>query len=686
MTKRYITFSNFDVYTITKELDSILTQGKVANVYEIEDLLILKINTNQGRRNLIIKSDSRINLTDFDYPVPKYPSQYIISIRKLLKNRRIIGVSQHNLDRIIIIELSNINGASWRFVIELFNKGNFLLIDDQNILKVAKRYRKFKDRDILPGKVYEFPQSRGENFLKINQEKFKKLIKNSDSEIVRILARNINISGLYSEEICYRAGIEKSSHGKNVTEAELDALFKSFKNLRNQLLFGEINAHIVIDDKGETIAVLPFELDIFQEYQKQYHNSFNEAVDEFYSKIDSDKIIVPQDLRIKEEIKANEKILKNQLDYLEELKIKKKKYYTQGDLIYKHFKPLENLLNVILNAKSKGYSWSQINNKLEQAKLDNLEGSKFFKKIIPTTKQLIITINNDDIYLNLKKSLGENANLIYSKGKKADKKIKGTIPAIEKTKAKIENLNIKKESMEIEINFLIKKPKKKWYEKFRWFESSDGFLIIGGRDATSNEVIFKKYLESNDLVFHTNFPGSPLTLVKNQKNKQIPEKTIQEAADFTASFSRAWKETWGVVDVFFVKPDQVSKSPPTGEFLPKGSFMISGKKNFVKNAKTELAIGLELVKLESSSYESIQYFYPKVIIGPKNAIEIHTNEKVIIIKPSKTGQTSGKLAKEIKQYFIANAENEKKKYIKLLSLDDIIINLPTGQSVITSKN
>ena len=686
MTKRYITFSNFDVYTITKELDSILTQGKVANVYEIEDLLILKINTNQGRRNLIIKSDSRINLTDFDYPVPKYPSQYIISIRKLLKNRRIIGVSQHNLDRIIIIELSNINGASWRFVIELFNKGNFLLIDDQIILKVAKRYRKFKDRDILPGKEYEFPQSRGENFLKINQLKFKKLIKNSDSEIVRILARNINISGLYSEEICYRAGIEKSSHGKNVTEAELDALFKSFKNLRNQLLFGEINAHIVIDDKGETIAVLPFELDIFQEYQKQYHNSFNEAVDEFYSKIDSDKIIVPQDLRIKEEIKANEKILKNQLDYLEELKIKKKKYYTQGDLIYKHFKPLENLLNVILNAKSKGYSWSQINNKLEQAKLDNLEGSKFFKKIIPTTKQLIITINNDDIYLNLKKSLGENANLIYSKGKKADKKIKGTIPAIEKTKAKIENLNIKKESMEIEINFLIKKPKKKWYEKFRWFESSDGFLIIGGRDATSNEVIFKKYLESNDLVFHTNFPGSPLTLVKNQKNKQIPEKTIQEAADFTASFSRAWKETWGVVDVFFVKPDQVSKSPPTGEFLPKGSFMISGKKNFVKNAKTELAIGLELVKLESSSYENIQYFYPKVIIGPKNAIETHTNEKVIIIKPSKTGQTSGKLAKEIKQYFIANAENEKKKYIKLLSLDDIIINLPTGQSVITSKN
>ena len=74
MTKRYINFSNFDVYTITKELDLILSQSKILNVYDIEDLLILKIKTDQGRRNLIIKKDSRINLTDFDYPIPKYPS------------------------------------------------------------------------------------------------------------------------------------------------------------------------------------------------------------------------------------------------------------------------------------------------------------------------------------------------------------------------------------------------------------------------------------------------------------------------------------------------------------------------------------------------------------------------------------------------------------------------------------
>ncbi len=43
--KKNIKFSNFDVFAITKELDLVLTQGKITNIYEIEDILILKIKT-----------------------------------------------------------------------------------------------------------------------------------------------------------------------------------------------------------------------------------------------------------------------------------------------------------------------------------------------------------------------------------------------------------------------------------------------------------------------------------------------------------------------------------------------------------------------------------------------------------------------------------------------------------------
>ncbi|MFX1314045.1 MAG: NFACT RNA binding domain-containing protein, partial [Promethearchaeota archaeon] len=225
-----------------------------------------------------------------------------------------------------------------------------------------------------------------------------------------------------------------------------------------------------------------------------------------------------------------------------------------------------------------------------------------------------------------------------------------------------------------------KKPKKNWYEKFRWFISSDGFLIIGGKDAISNEIIFKKYIDQFDLVFHTNFPGSPLTIIKNNENKEIPQSTIKETSDFVASFSRAWKENWGIADVFYVKPNQISKSPPSGEYLSKGSFIISGKKNIIKNGKTELAIGLKFNEIESNSNTEDKVFYPKIISGPVQAIKEQTNTFITIIPSKSSGLTKGKLAKKIKSYYLKNVNEDLKMWVKFLSIDEIILYLPSGYS------
>jgi len=681
--KKNIKFSNFDVFAITKELDLVLTQGKISNIYEIEDILILKIKTKLNEKKiLIVKNDSRINFTNYDYPIPKYPSQYIGSLRKLLKNRKILAINQHNFDRIIIFELSNMEGKPWKFIIELFNKGNYIVLDDKNLVKIAKRYSKYRDRDILANREYIFPTSRGIDFLTINQNDFNEIIHNFEGEIVRILARNINISGLYGEEICHMAKIDKSKNSNDLNQEELNLLFHAFKSLRNKLLFGEINAQIVLNENEEEISVIPFELELFKNNKKKHVNSFNDAVDEYFSKLDSSNLITPQDQSINQKIKSQEKILRNQREYLEELKIRKDMYYEYGDFIYANFNAMHKLFDGIIDAKAKGYGWEEINVKLQSAKYESLEELAFFVKIIPATKQVVIDINNNEVYLDLNKTVGENANLIYSKGKKAEKKLTGTFPAIEKTKNNIEKLKLKKESIELEVNFLIKKPTKKWYEKFRWFISSDGFLVIGGRDASSNETIFKKYITPNDLIFHTNFPGSPLTVIKNPENKEIPESSIKEAADFVASFSIAWKENWGVVDVFYVLANQISKTPPSGEYLPKGSFMISGKKNVIKDAKTELALRLKLIEIKDGANPNIKILYPQAVCEPTSTIRNKTSNS-ILIKPSKSGLTKGKLAKELKSIFLNKSEVDNKKWVKTLSLDDIILILPPGTSKIT---
>ncbi len=675
-------FSNFDVFIIVKELDKILTNGRVNNVYQIDDLIILKINTlSNETKNLIIKNDSRINITNYDYPIPKFPSQYILSLRKFLRNRKILKIYQYNFDRIIVFELTDITGVPWKFIIELFNKGNFILLDDNNFIKVAKSYKKFKDRDVLPNKKYEFPKIKGNNFLNIDKDDFDKIIINSKEEIIRIIARNVNISGLYSEEVCFRANLDKNRIGQSLNEIERDLLFKALKSLRNQLMFGDINAQIVKNDDGEELIFIPFKLEILKNYKSQDYKSFNEAVDNYFSKLDYQQLEKPKEKKIHQEINKFEKVLKSQEEYLDELRKKKENYYRYGDYIYNNFHSLQKLLNVILDAKSKGYNWEDINTKLLTAKKKNYEDLKSFIRIVPSTRQLVIKIHSDEVLIDLSKSIGENANRIYEKGKRVDKKSNGTLQAIQKTKEILDKLQRKKENEIQEISQLIKKPKKKWYERFRWFYTSEGFLVIGGRDASSNETIYKKHIEPYDLVFHTNFPGSPLAIIKNPNNKTISETSKRETADFVASYSRAWKENWGFVDIFYITPDQISKTPPSGEFLPKGSFMISGKKNIIKDAKTELAIKLEFVELKQDSTEESIILYPMLKYGPPKAIKTQ-NRDYITLKPSKSGESKGKMAKKIKDFFYKSLEEELKKWINILSLDEIIMIIPSGKAIL----
>src|SRR3989338_8598021 len=137
-----------------------------------------------------------------------------------------------------------------------------------------------------------------------------------------------------------------------------------------------------------------------------------------------------------------------------------------------------------------------------------------------------------EVLIDITKSVEQNAQGYYEKAKKAKKKIPGIKKAIEEQKKKL--LKIKPPEKKQKTA-----RKKEWHDKFRWFLSSDGFLVIGGRDATTNEIIIKKHAESTDLVFHTELAGSPFVVIKNPQGKEIPQKTIDEAAQFCASYSKS---------------------------------------------------------------------------------------------------------------------------------------------------
>jgi predicted ribosome quality control (RQC) complex YloA/Tae2 family protein len=183
-----------------------------------------------GKVNLIIKNDSRINITNYDYPIPELPSQYIRSLRKLLKNRKIVSISQYEFDRIITFELYFSEGKNWKFIIELFNKGNYIVVDEENKVKIARNYAKFKERDILANRAYQYPASSGVNILMVEKERFMSTLKESKEEIIRVLVRKIGLSGLYSEEICLRGNIDPNTYIKDLNNDDFELLYEALCN------------------------------------------------------------------------------------------------------------------------------------------------------------------------------------------------------------------------------------------------------------------------------------------------------------------------------------------------------------------------------------------------------------------------------------------------------------------------
>lgn len=197
------------------------------------------------------------------------------------------------------------------------------------------------------------------------------------------------------------------------------------------------------------------------------------------------------------------------------------------------------------------------------------------------------------IELSARKSINENAAIYFERAKHYRSKADGARNAIEDTERKLQYLDVliaeKKAALEMRKSMVKVRREKLWYEKFRYFTTSDGFLVLAGTDAKQNEILVSRHLEDGDLFMHADIHGAPATIIK--KGQQAPERSLEEAAQFSGSYSSAWKNGLSSVDVYAVKPEQVSKHSH-GESVPKGGFMIKGEKKYFRSMKLGLRIGV----------------------------------------------------------------------------------------------
>ncbi len=272
--------------------------------------------------------------------------------------------------------------------------------------------------------------------------------------------------------------------------------------------------------------------------------------------------------------------------------------------------------------------------------------------------------------IDVRRGVAENAMLYYGKSKKSKKKIEGAKKALEETLDKIEGLKKEQESVVGKIQVKVREKEgreKRWYERFRWFFSSDGFLVIGGKDSATNEILIKKYLEKNDLVFHADVRGAPFFVIKNPDNREIPGDALRETAEMAASYSSAWKSGLGSCDIYYVKPDQVSKKAPAGEYLTRGAFMIHGKKEWFRGVELRVGVGIKI-------NENVE-----VVGGPISVVEKKSDYYVRI---GVGDRKSGILAKEILGRILKNAREEDRERIMGVKIEEMQGWIPAGRGML----
>jgi hypothetical protein len=207
-----------------------------------------------------------------------------------------------------------------------------------------------------------------------------------------------------------------------------------------------------------------------------------------------------------------------------------------------------------------------------------------------------------------------------------------------------------------------------WFEKFVWSISTNGYLIVGGRDATTNELLIKKYLEKEDVAFHTNIQGAAFVVLKN--GSKAKEQDLKDTAQVAACFSKAWKEGFASIDVYSMTPDQISKTANTGEYLAKGSFVIRGERKWYKDIPLELSFGLiDVSKLGGSEEET---YLP--VCGSSSSLKKYSISDISQVTQGR--MKKGDAAKKLNTKYFKFLKDKKISYI---TLDDYVKELPPGE-------
>ena len=606
-----------------------------------DDLLRLRMRDfDRGRVELLIEVGDvkRAHVADPDHvaDAPGRPPNFAMMLRNRLSGADFAGVEQFEFDRILVFEFER-EDANTRIVAELFGQGNVAVLDESGEVVRSLETVRLKSRTVAPGSQYGFPESRIHP-LKMGYDAFVRQMEESDTDVVRTLATQLNFGGLYGEELCSRAGVEKTLDIADADDETYRDLYDAIGRLADRLRDGDVDPRVYLED-DHVVDVTPFPLEEREGLDEEAYDSFNAAVDEYFYRLEREPEEETSTGRerpdFEAEIAKQERIIEQQEGAIEGFEAEAEAERERAEALYANYDLVDEIISTVRAAREAGHGWDDIEETLAEGAERGIPAAEAVVDV--NGREGTVTVDLDGTRVPVDASMGveKNANQRYQEAKRVEGKKEGALAAIENTREELEAVKRRREEWEagdedeeepaekaepqdrdwLSMSSVPIKQPEHWYEEFRWFHTSDGFLVVGGRNADENEALVKKYMEGNDRFFHAQAHGGPVTLLKatgpSEKAREVdfPQSSLEEAAQFAVSYASVWKDGRFAGDAYMVDPEQVSKTPESGEYIEKGGFVIRGDRTYFRDVSASVAVGIQC---EPET---------RVIGGPPSAIE-----------------------------------------------------------------
>ena len=581
--------SSFDLRALVAEWQELIG-GHVDKAYQKGDEVILRVNAlARGKVELFYQAGRWLCLHEVENK-PESPPPFAQTLRRLLDNARIQGIEQHGFDRIAVFHLER-GGEPIDLVFEVFGKGNIVVAKKDTIAAVLFP-QTFKDRAVQIAEPYRFPQA-GLDPLELDRGAFANALRTAKGQVVRVLASVLNLGGTYAEEVCLRADVEKQTKVKELSDAQVDGLYTALNNLA--VAVDQERRPVVVFQDGRAIDATPIELAQYHGLERRDFPAFNQALSHYLT------VAEPETAAVGYAAAKFERRIVQQRESMEALREEAMRLEAQAVFLYGHYGVFDELMKAIREGRTPP----------EHAQI---------KAIDRKDHTVTLAIGDfDAITLDYEKDVTANAQALYDRRKDGLAKAQRVDEATAATRAEMEVAQAR--AIKVAKQPRIKSTKSMWFEAYRWTLSSEGFLILGGRDARTNDQLVKKHLKEGDRYAHADVHGAPSTVVKD--GARASDVTLREACEFALAYSKAWSAGLVSGSAYWVLPEQVSKQAESGEFLPRGAFVIRGKRNYIHDLPVRIAVGE--VEVEG---------HRKIMGGPVTAVA-GRSARYVVLAPGK---------------------------------------------------